>query len=181
LPPEALLYYHNHYVTAHQETDLDTHLRVTLFAQTTYVGFGAQDQDFHTPFFDKIRRYVGLFKELTKPILSAGARVYHHTPDIGVRNPAKWCVLEYAHPEATVGYVGVFRLGDTGPLSGGSEEEDTYLLRPRGIDAGREYEIELDNSGARWRVSGAELSNEGLAIRVGQKNTSELVIYRVVE
>ena len=45
IPPESLCYYHNHMPLAHQKADLDTHLRVTLFAQPIFVGFGAQAED----------------------------------------------------------------------------------------------------------------------------------------
>ena len=45
IPPESLCYYHNHMPLAHEKADLDTHLRVTLFAQPIFVGFGAQAED----------------------------------------------------------------------------------------------------------------------------------------
>ncbi|MCX7935508.1 MAG: alpha-galactosidase, partial [Planctomycetota bacterium] len=63
LPPEALCYYHNHMPAAHQTADLDTHLRVTLFAQPIFVGFGAQTADRDTPYFRKTKRYIRLAKE----------------------------------------------------------------------------------------------------------------------
>ena len=56
IPPESLCYYHNHMQHAHQVGDLDTHLRVTLFAVPIYVGFGSQDADRSTEYFEKARR-----------------------------------------------------------------------------------------------------------------------------
>ena len=38
-PPEAIAYYHNHFSHTHQTADLETHLRVTLFAVPDFVGF----------------------------------------------------------------------------------------------------------------------------------------------
>ncbi len=81
---------------AHQTADLDTHLRVTLFAVPIFVGFGAQDADRATEYFRKTRRYIELHKGFCRPVLAGHPIVYHHTPDIGAVRPADWCVLEYA-------------------------------------------------------------------------------------
>ena len=111
LPPEALCYYHNHMYHAHQTADLDTHLRVTLFATPIFVGFGAQDADRTTPYFLKTKRYIHLAKSFCYPIIAGRAHwLYHHTPSIGVLRPAPWCVLEYAAPDHSRGYCGVFAL-----------------------------------------------------------------------
>ena len=168
LPPESLCYYHNHMSNAHQKADLDTHLRVTLFAQPIFVGFGAQNANRSTPYFEKTKRYIRLAKEFTAPVLAAKPVVYHHTPDIGLYAPAEWCVLEYAAPDRSRGYAGVFRLG-----SGPSE----YLLRLRGVDMAAEYQVTLDNRGQVFRASGKELAQAGLRIRLDSALTSELVLY----
>ncbi len=168
LPPESLCYYHNHMANAHQKADLDTHLRVTLFAQPIFVGFGAQDADRSTPYFEKTKRYIALAKEFTAPVLAAKPVVYHHTPDIGLYAPADWCVLEYAAPDRSRGYAGVFRL-----VNGPGE----YLLRPRGVDMAAEYQVTLDNQQQVFCASGRELAQTGLVVRLESAMTSELVLY----
>ena len=169
LPPEALCYYHNHMPIAHQMADLDTHLRVTLFAQPIFVGFGAQNADRTTAYFAKTKRYIELNKGFCRPVLAAHPVVYHHTPDIGLNAPADWCVLEYAASDRSRGYAGVFRLTN-GP--------GEYVFRPKGIHIGSEYEMTLDNSRQSWRVPGAQLAGAGLVIRLDTANTSELVLYQ---
>ena len=173
LPPEALVYYHNHMLHAHQTADLDTHLRVTLFANTIFVGFGAQDADRTTPYFAKTKRYIELAKEFCYPILAAYPVVYHHTPSIGVHRPAEWCVLEYAAPDRSRGYAGVFALEDR-LLEAGSKE---YSLRLRGVDRTREYEVTLDNCREKLRISGQELATAGLTLRLEGAMVSELILY----
>ena len=170
LPPEAICYYHALEQYAHQQTDLDTHLRVALFAQPVFVGFGAQDADRSTEYFEKTRRYLRLIREFTGPIIAAKPDVYHHTPDIGVQSPAEWCVLEYAARDRSDGYIGVFRLN--------ASVAGEYLLKPRGADASRTYEVTLNNWGQTIELSGADLMRNGIAIRLDQANTSELVMYR---
>ena len=175
IPPEALTYYHNHVnwmgVQAHQLADADTHLRVTLFAVPIYVGFGAQNADRSTEFYRKTRKYIDLHKGFCRPVLADGPVVYHHTPDIGLMAPADWCVLEYAAPDRSRGYAGVFRLAD------GAAE---YRLRLRGVDWASEYEVTMDNHAQTARIAGRDLAETGLTVALDSALTSELVMYRKV-
>lgn len=173
LPPEALAYYHNHMPTAHQMTSLETHLRVAMFAQPIFVGFGAQDVDRTTPYFLMTKRYIQLINEVAAPIVGGKPQVYHHTPAIGTQGPADWCVLEYALPNRLAGYAGLFRLG--------AKAADEYLFRPRGISLARRYAVTLDNSGETLEMSGIDLHRNGLPVRLDSPNTSELILYRAVE
>ena len=147
---------------------MDTHLRVTLFAVPIFVGFGAQDADRSTEFFQKTRRYLELHKGFCRPVLAGHPVVYHHTPDIGVLRPADWCVLEYAAPDRSRGYAGVFRLG-----VGAGE----HRLRLRGVDLDADYRVTLDNGAKAFAMSGRDLTLTGLPIALDSALTSELVMY----
>lgn len=173
VPPEAICYYHNHIQYAHLTADLDSHLRVTLFATPIFVGFGTQDADRSTTYFAKTRRYIELAKTFCRPIMADHPVVYHHTPSIGTFIPAQWCVLEYASRDKTRAYVGAFRIGS----DKGSTE---YVLRPCGLDISRDYWVTLDNSGQKVRMSGWDLVNKGLTIRLDATLTSELVLFSSV-
>ena len=175
IPPESLCYYHNHAnwssTQAHLTADAETHLRVSLFATPIFVGFGAQNADRSTDFYRRTRRYIDLHKGFCRPVLAGHPVVHHHTPDIGVCEPAPWCVLEYAAPDASRGYAGVFKL---------AHDTEAYLLRPRGIDRAAEYDVTLDNLAQTFRMSGRELAR-GITIELDAALTSELVLYRKVE
>jgi alpha-galactosidase len=175
VPPDALCYYHNHLYHAHLMADLETHLRVTLFATTIFVGFGAQDASHTTPYFVKTKRYITLAKEFCYPLIADNPLVYHHTPGIGALSPAPWCVLEYAARDHSRGFCGVFALNQNGASEGSGE----YLLLLRGVDRARHYTVTLDNSGESFNLSGHELANSGLVIRLNGRMLSELVIYSV--
>jgi alpha-galactosidase len=172
LPPESLCYYHNHVnwstPQAHHLADMETHLRVTLFAVPIFVGFGAQNADRDTPFFRATRKYIELHKGFCRPVLTAPATVYHHTPDIGLFTPADWCVLEYACPDHSRGYAGLFRL-----TNGACE----YILRLRGVDFAGRYRVTLDGADQTFETSGRELATRGLPIAQDAAGTSELVLY----
>jgi hypothetical protein len=168
LPPESLCYYHNHMSESHLKTDLDTHLRVTLFAQPIFVGFGAQDADRSSAYFRTTRRYIQLAKEFTAPILANKPVVYHHTPGIGLYERAPWCVLEYTAADRSRGYAGVFQL---------ESQAGDYRLRLRGVDGTAHYRVTLDNRQETLRLSGHELRHQGVLIPAGAAMTSELVLF----
>jgi hypothetical protein len=65
----------------------------------------------------------------------------------------------------------VFSLNRSGGGSAG------YVLRPRGIERGRDYEVTLDNSQESFRISGRELAGSGLPIRLDGSLISELMLY----
>lgn len=170
IPPEAIAYYHNHVSShAHLTCDLDTHLRVMLFGVPIIVGFGGQNADPSMDYHVRTKRYIDLHKTVCRPVLAGQPTVYHHTPDIGLLQPADWCVLEYGLKDHSQGYAGVFRLTD-GPAE--------YRLRPRGVDRGATYTITLDNSGQQFDCPGQQLANDGLGIHLDSALTSELVFYR---
>ena len=173
LPPEAIVYYHNHIQHAHQLADIETHLRVTLFAIPIYVGFGAQDSDRNSIYFEKTREYVELAKNFCRPVMADenGTVVYHHTPYIGMADPASFCVLEYGMKDKSRGYCGVFKL-DSGM--------NTYNLRLRGTDQSKNYEVTFKSSGATVVTTGFELANTGINISLENINTSELILYKSI-
>ncbi len=177
VPPESICYYHDHLMDAHLTADLDTHLRVALFANPVFVGFGAQSTDRNTPYFATTRRYIELAKAVCRPILVGHPAVYHHTPDIGLLRPADWCVLEYGSPDRMRGYAGVFKLSGGNAARG----QDEFVFRPRGLDHARDFEVTLDNRHATFRMRGRELCNSGLVIRLDAAMTSELLLFKACE
>jgi alpha-galactosidase len=171
VPPECICYYHNHISHAHQVADLDTHLRVTLFALPIFVGFGAQDADRSTEYFQTTRRYIELNKTFCRPIMAGTPVVHHHTPFIGIYGEAPRCVLEYAHPDRSRAYIGVFQ------LAGGETE---HVVRPRGLDPSRAYEVRTDSNGQEFEASGRELERDGVRVRLDRALTSELILFDAV-
>jgi len=172
LPPESICYYHNHIGHDHQTADIDTQMRVTLFANTVFVGFGDQNTDHNTAFFQATKRYIRLAKDFCYPIMKQPARVYHHTPGIGVSTPAQWCVLEYASPDRTRAYAGVFA------LDAAHGDGDCYVFRPRGLDMALDYDVTLDNEQQVMRAPGRQLVRDGILVRLDATLTSQLLLFQ---
>ena len=53
-------------------------------------------------------------------------------------------------------------------------------IEPRGLDAGKTYEVTFDNAQTTATVSGFALVNEGVRVRLPASLTSDLIIYRAV-
>ena len=166
LPPECvdrLMIGQASYLTA----DLSTMLRNQLFARPTISAL-------HTTYFGEnpqqtamVRHNVGIYKDFVRP-MHTDSRCYHHTPEL-----SKACdgfgVIELAAKDSSRGMIGIFRLAEP-------EREETTVF-PRGVDLSKNYLVTFDNSGAKVRLSGFELAQNGLRIRLGSALTSELVLY----
>ena len=50
------------------------------------------------------------------------------------------------------------------------------MYRPRGLLLGQTYQVRMDNRGERFHASGRELQQDGIAVRLEQVLTSELVL-----
>ena len=113
---------------------------------------------------DAARQAIALYKEQLRPLIK-DARLYHvaERPD-GVR----WDGNEYWDPARGKGVVFAFRGSTTG------EAEHRFALA--GLDGWKRYKLHFeDGSSPDAVVSGADLMGVGLAVRLAEPNSSELV------
>ncbi len=118
----------------------------------------------------KYLHYTTLYKDMFRPMLPT-LRVYHHAPvnaDGGV-NSGDWFAMEFGSPDHRQGWATLVRLDKNAP--------EDYLLKPRGLDADRTYDVEFDSTGAKLTMTGAQLAREGLRIRPSAGTVSELVLF----
>lgn len=73
--------------------------------------------------------------------------------------------MGYGAADRSRSYTGVFKL---------TNGEGPFRLADRGV----EYEVTIDNNGRTSGISGRELAETGLTIRLDAALTSELVMYR---
>ena len=115
----------------------------------------------------RIIQGVDLYKQTVYPIM-ANSLVYHHTPVLPMMEPSPWVVLEYAAPEKTREVVGIFRTSQGG--------DPLYRFEPRGIDFSRNYSVHFHSSGDTVELSGAQLLQNGIPVRLDDNLTSELLV-----
>ena len=82
-------------------------------------------------------------------------------------------MLEYAAPDGSRGYAGIFRLA-------GSEGSNSYLFRPRGLNMTKRYHVTFDNSGGTVEMSGLDLAQRGLHIVLENTLSSELLLFEAL-
>ena len=116
---------------------------------------------------DFIRHSVDIYKSFIRPLLPT-AKIFHHDPEAPKALADGRCVIELASPEGDKGVIGVFT------LTGFSGEPITVL--PKGLSAGKNYRITLDNSGASFTRSGYKLLTHGLKVMIPASLSSELIL-----
>lgn len=168
LPPEILLRTFGTEIEGlSAEADIDTQLRMATLSRPIFRGI-APSLDGLSPYLRaKIEHHLKLFRDFIRPTMTGGL-VYHHTPFTTATKPIPWCVIEYAAADHERSVAGVFKTAES--------PEESYLLKPRGLDAGKTYKVTLDNSGQTYTATGRELAQEGILIRLERTLSSELVM-----
>jgi len=147
--------------------DFDFQTRLLLFVRPT-LGFPKPLGAAWNPLVQEgLKRFVALYKEFVRPFMATG-RIFHHTPVVANPEPQGWGVLELAARDGSRAICGIFQLS--------APRETEYLLRLRGLDRTRRYNVTFDNSGQRCELDGAALMIQGITIRLEGALTSELLI-----
>jgi alpha-galactosidase len=149
------------------QSDIDFLIRINLFGHVKISGIAPTLAERNQATWARWQHGIELYKSFCRPMLSESV-LYHHTPIQRQIDPGEWVVLESATPARDKAFVGVFRLlGAT---------EDTYTVRPRGLDAGRTYRVRYDSAGYDREIDGGRLMDEGIRVRVPSALRSELLL-----
>jgi len=153
--------------------NLDTVLRLTFTLATPQIFVGTVAPSIET--LDPHRRerflhYAEIYKRFLRPMLP-DCRLYHHAPisSRGGVESSGWFVMEYAAPDRTKGWATLIRIGPSA--------SDSYVFRPRGLDAGKSYRVTFDSIPTTATVDGLTLIRDGLPIRLEAVATSELLLF----
>ena len=157
--------------SAYTKASFDFQCRLLLFARPT-IGFPKpMGAPWNPHLLAGLRHLVELYKGFVRPMMNTG-RIYHHTPEVPGPEPQGWGVLELASRDRTRAICGLFQLS--------APTTTEYLLRPRGLDAGRRYRVTFDNTGQTCEMEGATLIHQGLTLRLPGALTSELLLFEAV-
>ena len=166
LPPEyvdRLVGGQSGYSTA----ELDFQLRLLLFVRPTLAFLRPEDMDWNPQLLERVRHAMGLYKDFVRPFMATG-RIFHHTPSLCGPDPQGSGVLELTSADGDRAICGLFQLA--------APQQPEYLLRLRGVDAGRRYRITFDSTGQTGEMDGLALRSQGLPVRLEGALTSELLI-----
>jgi len=153
--------------SGHTAADLDFQWRLLLFVRPTFGFLKPMGADWNPLLLARLKHWLALYKDFVRPFQSTG-RVYHHTPVVEGPEPKGWGVLELASEDRSRAICGIFQLGNP--------TQPEYLLRLRGLDAGRRYRVTWDNGGQTCEVDGFTLMEQGITVRLEGVLTSELLL-----
>ncbi|MFZ4397397.1 MAG: alpha-galactosidase, partial [Kiritimatiellia bacterium] len=157
--------------SGHTAAELDFQWRLLLFVRPTFGFLKPLGSEWNPALLARLKHWVTLYKNFVRPFMPSG-RIYHHTPVAAGPEPRGWGVLELASEDRSRAICGLFQLG--GPM------QPEYLLRLRGLDAGRRYRVTWDNAGQTCEVDGFTLMKQGLTVRLEGALTSELLMCEAV-
>jgi alpha-galactosidase len=169
LPPEILLRtFGTETPEQAADGDLDLQLRTVMMARPIFRGISPTLDDFNPILRAKIRDSIALYKATVRPIM-VGSKVFHHTPFTPFAESSPWVVLEYATPDQRRAVATLFRTSGQG--------DPLYVFRPEGLDISRSYRVTFCNRGQTVEISGAQLVNQGITVRLTDNLTSEMLIF----
>ena len=156
---------------SHIMGSLDFQARRTIFGKPSVNTFNCIGSQYNPNQISFIKHTFDIYKEVVRPYAKDGL-IFHHTPECGGLHPKGVTVLERSAKNAECGIIGVFALYDV--------KDEFVTVYPRGLDLGANYEITLDNSGAKTIISAFELVNCGIKVNLDTSLGSELIIYKKV-
>jgi alpha-galactosidase len=168
LPPEILLRtFGTESNGLEEDGDLDLQLDTLMVSRPIFRGISPTLPELDPLLDKKIVADVSLYKQTLYPIM-ANSLVFHPTPFLPMMEPSPWVVLEYAAPDRTKEVVGLFRTSQTG--------DPVFRFEPQGLDLSKNYSVHFENAGETVAMSGAQLLQNGIPVRLDDNLTSQLLV-----
>ncbi len=153
----------------HEFCALDVQMRNTMLTHMTLNVIAPVGAELNANQAEFVRHSVDVYKNFIRDFLPE-AKIYHHTPE-AAKDTDNGCVLEIASPDCRKGAIGIFSF----PCG-----KTEFNVIPKGINAGMNYKIALDNSGASFTASGYELMSNGIKINLPSALSSELILFEAI-
>ena len=150
-----------------EDGDLNLQLDTVMMSRPIFRGISPTLAELDPLLGARIREGVDLYKQQVLPIMANGL-VYHHTPILPMMDPSPWVVLEYGSLDKRKDVTGIFRTSQFG--------DSTYKFMPRGIDFSKSYSIHFQNSGQAVEMTGGQLLQNGIPVRLEDNLTSEMIL-----
>ena len=149
----------------HTTGSLDAHLRNTMLGHISLNVISPEGAEINTQAIEFIRHSTDIYKSFIRPFL-AECKTYHHTPDL---TDSDISTLEISAPDKTKGALTVITLCNC--------KENNIVVKPKGIDASKNYRVTLDNDGETFEISGRQLKTHGIPVEISASLSSELILY----
>ena len=151
---------------------LDFQVRSTMLTHMTIctlIPYGAAPTE---PQMEFIRHSVDIYKNFIRKFLPV-CRVYHHTDDVAATLREGFTALEVASPDHRMGALAAFTMQEA--------KKDMFVLYPKGIDPELTYRVTLDNLRKSFKMTGGEILQQGVRVRIPASLSSELILWEAAE
>lgn len=155
----------------HKRGSLDLHMRNAMLGHLTLNVFGPRMAEMNPDVFEFIRHSTDLYKSFIRPYITE-ALIYHHASDTREITDQGWTALEISAPDASRSAIGIFSVTECKAVS--------VRIFPRGLSAEKTYRVCFDNTRTAATVSGFELINNGINVRISSSLSSELLTFEEI-
>lgn len=153
----------------HEQGSLDLHMRNVMLTHMSLNVISPAAANINPVQMEFVSRSVDTYKNFIRKFLPV-AKTYHHTPDADKNGV---CILEIASPDGKKGATAVFMLSDA--------KLKNIRVYPKGICAGMNYKVTLDNSKSSFIAKGYELIANGIPVCIPSSLFSELILIEATE
>ncbi len=152
---------------------LSFQIRTTLFGRPSTSVHNIPGSKFNPDQMEFIKHSYNLYQNFIRKYMADDGKIYHHIPECYGEQPRGLGVIERTSKDGKKGVIGVFHLVDC------NNEYD--IIYPKGLDMSKKYEVTFDNNGAKIELSGFDMFNNGIRVRVPGSLNSELIIYNAID
>jgi len=169
LPPEVVCRMYGAAIAASFRGSADTLFHIPLLAHPTVSGIAPSGGEWNPALVALARKYMAIWKDFIRPF-QRDCRVFHHVPVVRGPDAEGWWAMELAAPDASRAVAVAVRLLHA--------QGDMYGLRFRGLAQDQQYELTAEPGGITATVSGWELTERGLEVRLEDPLSSRLYMAR---
>ncbi len=156
----------------HTAGTLDYHMRNAMFGHVSLNVLSPREAAMNDEAFAFVEHEVKVYKEFIRPYI-CNSLIFHHSESTDSMKRGETAVLELASKDGVRDTIGVF--------SAAGSKKSEITIYPRGLDAGKDYIVTLDNSGKRYEAYGADMINDGIRVRIPSSMSSELILISAAE
>ena len=146
----------------HEQGTLRFHMRNTMLCHMSLNTLAPYTKQVNPVQMEFVKHSVEIYKSFIRDFLPA-SQIYHHTPEA----EKGFVCIEIAAEDKSKAAAAVFTV---------KKPEGDFIFTPKGIDAGSEYTVTLDNTGDVFTAEGRQILTHGIKIKIPTALDSELIL-----
>ena len=148
----------------HEQGTLRFHMRNTMLCHMSLNTLAPYTKQVNPLQMELVKHSVDIYKSFIRDFLPS-SKIFHHTPEA----ENGFVCIEAAAEDKSKMAAAVFTV---------KRSEGDFIFTPKGIDAGCEYTVTLDNTGEVFTAEGRQLITHGIKIKIPNALDSELILMK---